>query len=123
MRIFTDYQSKGGQHFLNRISQGPAVYLPGKMHRALAVDRVPAGRIGITVELGIKTDFSNRILHRRADGAPGGLPRGSTRSAANNADIRNNTLFNLYLKFRSTEALTIVSKADLPWQSTSGGRR
>ena len=123
MRIFADYQSKGGQHFLNRISQGPAVYLPSKMHRALAVDRVPASRIGITVELGIKTDLSDRILHRRADGTSGSLPRGFARSAANNADIRNNTLFNLNLKFRSTEALAIVSKADLPWQSTSGRRR
>lgn len=38
--------------------------LAGKMHRTFTIDGIPASRIGITVELRFKADFTGRIFCR-----------------------------------------------------------
>ncbi len=86
------------------------------------MDRVPACRVGKTVKLGIKADFTGSISQRRADGAPGRLPCRPARSTANNTDVADDTILYLDLKLRCAEPLAIVTKTDLPWQTASGGR-
>ncbi len=96
--------------------------LAGKMDRTLAVNRIPAGRICRTVKLGVKTDLAHRILDRVADQPFCRLPRRPAGCPANDVYIGNLAILNFDSKFRGTEMLTIVAKADLPWKATSGGR-
>ena len=90
------------------------------MYGAFAVHRVPAGRIGGTVELGIEADLPHRILDGMADEPPGRLPGCAARGTAHHPDVRNLTVLDLHLEFRGTEKLAIVAKANLPWKPASG---
>lgn len=90
------------------------------MDRAFPVYRVPAGRIGGTVELGIETDFAHRIIDGMADQPSGRLPGRAAWGTAHHPDVRNFTILNLHLEFRGTEELAILAKANLPWKPTSG---
>lgn len=94
--------------------------LPGEMNGALAVHRVPAGRIGGAVELGIKAGFAHRIFDRMTDQPPGNLPGRAARGTAHHPDVRNLTVLNLHLEFGRTEKLAIITKANLPWKPASG---
>lgn len=92
------------------------------MNGALSVDRVPAGRIGGTVKLGIETDLAHRIFDRMADEPPCRLPRRPAGCSSNHPDVNDLAVLDLHLKLRSTEELTIITKTDLSWKSASGRR-
>lgn len=40
------------------------VHPSGKMHRALAVNRIPAGRVGTAIELNFQADADGSLLQR-----------------------------------------------------------
>lgn len=82
------------QGFFNRF----AVDLAGKMDGAFPVHRVPARRIGKTVELRIEPYFPRRIVGSDADQPPGGLPRRPARCPAHDPHVRNDTALDLYFK-------------------------
>lgn len=92
------------------------------MNGALAVDRVPAGRIGGTVKLGIETDLAHSIFDRMTDEPPRRLPCRATGCASNHLDVNDLAVFDLNLEFRRTEELTIIAKTDLSWKTASGRR-
>lgn len=94
----------------------------GKMHRTLAVNRIPTGWIGRTVKLGVKTDLPHRIFNGMADQSTCCLPRRPTGRPANDLHLGNLPLFNYHRKFRGAEMLSIIAKANLPWKPTSSGR-
>lgn len=52
---------------LDGFLQGLGVYIPGKVHRTLAVDGVPPGRIGTAEELHFQTDTHGRVFNRITD--------------------------------------------------------
>lgn len=93
------------------------------MNRALAMDRVPAGRVGKAVKLGVQTHFSRSLLDMDTKHPPGGCPGGTARGSPDYPHIFYNALFDFHLKFGGAKPLAIVSKTVLPWQSASGGRR
>src|SRR5210317_506794 len=93
------------------------------MNRALAMDRVPAGRVGKAVKLGVQTHFSRSFLDIDTKHPPGGFPGGSARGSPDYPHIFYNAIFDFHLKFGGAKPLAIVSKTVQPWQSTSGGRR
>lgn len=97
------------------------MHLPCEMHRALAMDGVPTGRIGRTEELGFYTHLSGSVIHRSANDSFGSLPGGCTGGAAHNPDLCNLVILDFDLILGSTEALTIFTQANLPGKAASGG--
>lgn len=100
--------------------QSPTVYLPGKMHRAFGIDRVPARRIGGTEELGIEADLSNCIRNRDADHPFCRFPGGATGRPPQHHHLGNLPVFDYNFEFGGAESLAIGTKTILPWQPASG---
>ena len=96
--------------------------VPGKMYRALTMDWIPAGRIREAIELRVETDSARRIFYRGTYYSPGRIPRGPTGCTADHANVGYDAIFDINFEFRGTEPFTIVTKTDLPWKPTSGGR-
>ena len=96
--------------------------LAGKVNRTLAVNRIPACRIGRTVKLGVKADLPHCILNRMANQPSCRLPCRPAGCAANDCDLDKCPILYCHLEFRGAEMLTIIAKANLPWKATSGGR-
>ncbi len=96
--------------------------LSGKMDRTLAINRIPASRICRAVKLGIKTDLPHGILGGMANQPSCRLPCRPAGCPTNDMYLSNLPILYGNRKFRSPEMLTIVTKADLPWKTTSGGR-
>jgi hypothetical protein len=96
--------------------------LAGKMDRTLTINRIPASRICRTVKLGVKADLPHGILDGMANQPSCRLPRRPTGCAANDFHIGYLSIFNFDSKFWSSEMVTIIAKANLPWKATSGGR-
>jgi len=92
----------------------------GKMHRALGVDRIPAGRISGAEELGIKADLSDYIDNRNTDHPLGRIPSRAAGRSPQHDHLGDQPVFDHYLKFGGTKTLAIGTETILPRQSTSG---
>ncbi|KJR96944.1 MAG: hypothetical protein VR65_26255 [Desulfobulbaceae bacterium BRH_c16a] len=95
----------------------------GKMNRAFAVYRIPASWIGRTVKLRVKTDFTYCVFDGMTDESPRRLPCRATGSTPNDLHFYDLPVLDFYLEFRSTKKLTVASKTNLSWKTTSGRRR
>jgi hypothetical protein len=92
------------------------------MDRTLAMDGIPASRVGGAEELGFKPHPAGSVIHGSADQFPGCFPGGGARGAAYHPDVGDLAVFYINFIFRSAEQLTIFSQADLPGKATSGRR-
>ena len=110
------------QHLIDRLLQLLIMDLSGKMDRTLAMDGIPAGGIGITIELGLETNLSCRILCGVTDQPLCRLPSCTAGRSTNYCNVCNFAVFNNNLKFRRTEIFAIPAKANLPWKTTSRRR-
>ncbi len=98
------------------------MHIRSEMHRAVTVHGVPSCGIGCAVKLGIQSDAHNGIFRWKTDHACGRVPACTAGRAPQHPQPGNLSLLNTDLKFRRTEMLSVMSQADLPGKSASGGR-
>jgi hypothetical protein len=97
------------------------MYFSGKMHGALAVDGVPAGRIGTAEKLYFQADTGGRVGDMSADDTRRRLPGGAAgRTSSDNYSV-NLPLFESNVEFRRTKAFLIFPQTALPGKPASGG--
>ncbi len=91
----------------NRSGKGLAVHRAGKMYRAFAIDRIPAGRIGGAGKLGEEADFPDRIFSPLADQLAGRIPGCAAGRPTHDLNADEPVADDTYAKFRSTEPLAV----------------
>ena len=109
--------------FIDGIGNGLGMYLAGKMNRTLAMDGIPAGRIGRAEKLGFNAHLASSILYRSTDDPQGRFPGSRTGGTPYNPDIRYSAILYFNLVFRSAKSFPIFTQADLPGKAASGRRR
>ena len=98
------------------------MHMPGKMHRALAVNGIPAGRVGTAEKLYLQAYLDGGFFDRTADDVAGRLPGGAARGAPFDGHGFNFTVRNRYVELRGAEPLAVSTQTILPGKAASGGR-
>lgn len=98
-----------------------SVDLACKMHRAFAIDRIPAGGIGAAEKLHLQTDTDGGCFYGQPDDALRRLPgRAAGRPALHNNRV-DFSVADLNVEFRRAKAFFIITQAALPGKTASGG--
>ena len=92
-----------------------------KVHGALAVDGVPAGRIGAAEKLHFQADTGGRLGDFSPDDTLRRLPGGAAGSTSFDNDSVNLSIFESNFEFRRTKAFLIFPQTSLPGKPASGG--
>ena len=108
----------GYDGFLKRFG----VHFPGKVHRALAVNRVPSGRVGTAVELNFQAYADGGFLNRHPDDFACRLPSRAAGRAPFDGHGIDFALCNRYLELRGAKPVAVFTQAVLPGKPASGGR-
>ena len=95
--------------------------MAGKMNRALSVNRVPVGWICTAEKLNFQTEACGCLGYITSDNFRCRFPGGTTGGASFNGNLFNFTRGSLYIQFRCTELVSILSQAVLPGKAASGG--
>ncbi len=99
-----------------------SVHVPGKMHRALAVDGIPSSRVCAAEELNLEADAHGSLFSWPAYDFQGGLPGGTAGCTPFDGHRFNLPIHNLNIKFRGTEPVPVLPQTILPGKPASGGR-
>ena len=94
-----------------------------KMDRALAMDRIPAGRIGRTEVLNFQADFYDCFIDRQTGDFQGRFPGSPARCTPHDGDLLNVVCNQTDLKLRGSEPYAIWAQAILPGKTASGRGR
>jgi hypothetical protein len=105
-----------------RFFKGLAVYVPGKMHWAFAINGVPSGRVGTAEELNLQAHARGGFFDGTADDFQGRLPGGTTGCSPHDGHGCDFSIHNLDIEFRGTEPVPVLPQTILPGKPASGGR-
>lgn len=97
------------------------MYVAGKVDGALAVDGIPARRVGLAPELDLEAQAGDGHFGGLTDDLEGGGPGGAAGGAPQNLDADDVAVCGLDAVGRGAELLTVGSEADLPPEAASRG--
>jgi hypothetical protein len=92
-----------------------------KMNRALAVDRIPAGRIRTAEKLYLQADTNGRLGNGQSHDTLRRLPGGTAGGSSFNGDIFDFFVRDPDIEFRRAKAIAVFTQAVLPGKTASGG--
>ena len=96
--------------------------MTGKVNRAFAVNRIPAGRIGRTEILHFQADAYHCFFRRQLGDAPGCFPGGAAGGPAHDDDLLKPAVDCGHLELGRPELLSVPAQAVLPGKPASSGR-
>jgi hypothetical protein len=99
---------------LECLGKGGPVDIAGKMDRTLAINGIPAGRIGRAEVLHLQTDTNVGALNIQTCNLGGRFPGRSTRGTTQNMYPADLSLCDLGFKLGRSESFAIFAQTNLP---------